>query len=268
MDAGGGFLCNEHLVYEGSYALAHTGAQSQAVSREIELEEDVTYYVSAHVRNSTAEDKVTLSIGGYDLESGGKRQMEELSVKIVGGGTKEQLVITATGNTTIDGVSVRPFKEGEELIGNGSFTDKADPWHSLSGLYYESGEVEGHTGVIGNSITGGVATAGTPGIGVEAQFLLPLFGRFLSGGRERPLALCGYERRGGRGADPRDKVGRMAERGRFMVQRQQHDHLDPAGCGKQLERPHGRHVCRQGVYRQRELQEGHAVRGSYRRHRL
>ena len=162
-----GFSVTSIWVYEGSYALAHTGAQSQAVSREIELEEDVTYYVSAHVRNSTAEDKVTLSIGGYDLESAASGRWEELSVKIVGGGTKEQLVITATGNTTIDGVSVRPFKEGEELIGNGSFTDKADPWHSLSGLYYESGEVEGHTGVIGNSITGGVATGWHPGIGVE-----------------------------------------------------------------------------------------------------
>lgn len=52
---------------------------------------------------------------------------EELSVKIVGGGTKEQLVITATGNTTIDGVSVRPFKEGEELIATAALRTRPTP---------------------------------------------------------------------------------------------------------------------------------------------
>lgn len=64
-----GFSVTSIWVYEGSYALEHTGAQSQAVSREIELEQEVTYYVSAWVRNSTADDSVKISIGGFDLES-------------------------------------------------------------------------------------------------------------------------------------------------------------------------------------------------------
>ena len=161
-----GFSVTSIWVYEGSYALEHTGAQSQAVSREIELEQEVTYYVSAWVRNSTADDSVKISIGGFDLESATYGRWEELSVKIIGEGTNEKITITATGDTVIDGVSVRPFKEGEELIQNGSFTDGASPWYSLNLLEWSGEEVDGHTGMI-KTQGSQVATGWHPAITVE-----------------------------------------------------------------------------------------------------
>lgn len=51
-------------VHEGSYALEHTGTASDAVSEAMELEKDITYYVTAYVRPETADSKIKISFAG------------------------------------------------------------------------------------------------------------------------------------------------------------------------------------------------------------
>ena len=150
-----GYSVTSIWVYEGSYALQHTGAESKAVSEEFELEDGVTYYVSAFVRNANADASVKLNVGGFDIESTTNGQWEELSVNVLGDGSTDKVTITATGDAYIDGISVRPFKEGEELLTNGDFATSGWGFTWLE-------EFEGHKGVLKTSATAGVEAVEAP----------------------------------------------------------------------------------------------------------
>ena len=150
-----GYSVTSIWVYEGSYALQHTGAESKAVSEEFELEDGVTYYVSAFVRNANADASVKLNVGGFDIESTTNGKWEELSVNVLGDGSTDKVTITATGDAYIDGISVRPFKEGEELLTNGDFATSGWGFTWLE-------EFEGHKGVLKTSANAGVEAVGAP----------------------------------------------------------------------------------------------------------
>ena len=149
-------------VYEGSYALEHTGAASNAVSQEILLEDGVTYYVSAYVRPETADSKVEISFAGQTMVSAGSGKWEELSVIVLGTGAKEQITVTATGKTQIDGITVRPFKEGSDMV-NGTF----DSGNAPIGIGEWLDEFQGYKGVL--KFTGGGVQVGATGVSVETN---------------------------------------------------------------------------------------------------
>lgn len=158
---GDGFSVTSTWVYEGSYAMEHNGAESQAVSEEITLEDGVTYYVSAYVRRADADAAVTVNFDGFDLKSTKTGKWEELSVNVAGDGQAHKITVTATGTAQIDGISIRPFKEGEELIQNGDFATSG--W---SGMTWVS-EYKGHEGVVRGDAANGIQVSSGSAVTVE-----------------------------------------------------------------------------------------------------
>ena len=134
----GGYSLTSTWVYEGSYALKHTGNSSQAVSMPIKLKENTTYILSAAVRNESEEDKVSIGFAGNNVASSSNNKWEILSFSVLGQGAEENIAITATGNTYIDSVSIKPYIAGENLIENGNFDYEEYSWSSFNKLecYY------------------------------------------------------------------------------------------------------------------------------------
>ncbi len=122
---GKGYSVTSAWVYEGSYALAHTGAQSDAVSDSITLTDGVTYLVCAYVRTVDKDAKVTVKIGELVLESTKTDAWEEFSVTMIGDGNEKVITVSATGTAYIDGISIRPFAEGNNMLNNASFDNGA-----------------------------------------------------------------------------------------------------------------------------------------------
>ncbi len=127
---GEGYSVTGTWVYEGSYALAHAGAQSEAVSDSITLTDGVTYFISAYVRAVDEDSRVTVRIGGAVMESTKTGVWEELSVKVLGDGSEQTITVSATGTAYIDGISARPFAEADNLLSNASFENGA--WGSFT----------------------------------------------------------------------------------------------------------------------------------------
>ncbi len=122
---GEGYSVTSLWVYEGSYALAHTGVRSEAVSDSITLTEGVTYYFSVYVRAVDENAQVTVKVGDYELTSTKTGVWETLGVKLLGDGREQAITVSATGEAYIDGVSLRPFAEADNMLRNASFDSGA-----------------------------------------------------------------------------------------------------------------------------------------------
>ena len=156
---GEGYSVTSTWVHEGSYALEHTGTASDAVSEAMELEKDITYYVTAYVRPETADSKIKISFAGQTMESESSGKWEELSAIVLGDGSKQKITITAIGDAQIDGISVRPFKEGEDLLG-ATFDNSNAPF-----MGEWLAEFEGHDGVV--KLTGTDVTTASVNVSVD-----------------------------------------------------------------------------------------------------
>lgn len=159
---GEGYSVDSIWVYEGSYSLKHTGAESKAISEELTLEDGVTYYVAAAARPAEAGAKVSIDFAGQTMETTGSGSWEQLSAIVLGNNDVEKITVSATGLAYIDGIMVRPFREGENLITNGSLDNSAAlPY---AGAWLEA--YEGRTGVLKETPQGGVVR-GVKNIAVE-----------------------------------------------------------------------------------------------------
>lgn len=157
-----GYSVTSQWVYEGSYALEHTGSESLAVSDKILLEEGVTYYVSAAARPQDEASQVKIEFAGQTLQFDNKGRWEELSVIVLGDGSEESVTVTASGTAQIDGIKIRPFKEGDNLLGGGDMSSATVPFGG--GQWLE--EFEGAKGVLKQPASGGVLR-GSKDIAVE-----------------------------------------------------------------------------------------------------
>lgn len=93
------------------------------------------------------------------MESESSGKWEELSAIVLGDGSKQKITITAIGDAQIDGISVRPFKEGEDLLG-ATFDNSNAPF-----MGEWLAEFEGHDGVV--KLTGTDVTTASVNVSVD-----------------------------------------------------------------------------------------------------
>ena len=162
-----GFYLDVVWTYEGRNALGHTGAQSKVTSPEILLEKDTEYLVSAYIYSKSAASSATVSLGGVSASSKTYGDWEKVYFVCNGSGAAETISVTATGDVTVDAITVCPLELGEELVTNGGFDSGTGGWDLRSAAVYIEGDVNGHSGVIAR--TGGTAIAIQSGVGVQAD---------------------------------------------------------------------------------------------------
>ena len=144
---GEGYSVNSQWVYEGSYSLKHEGAQSEAKTDAITLKDGTDYFVTVYVK-AVDDAEVTVDFAGQKLVSEGTGTWEKLLVNVQGKGVAEVMTVTAKGEAYIDGISVRPFEKGEELLSVGTFDTTG--WGGFTWV----NEWEGKQGVITSSGSG------------------------------------------------------------------------------------------------------------------
>ena len=136
-----GYSITSKTAFEGSYSMQHTGDESVAISDPIRLEDGVTYFLTAAVKNTDNSAKVTITLGSNSCSSSSYNEWEIVEFVVHGHGSEERITITASGNTYIDSVSVCPYIEGKELITNGDFQNQTSSWSSISKLQHYNGTV-------------------------------------------------------------------------------------------------------------------------------
>lgn len=130
----GGYSLTSTWVHEGSYALEHEGIESNAISDPILLEDGVTYFLSAAVRQADSDTRVTISFAGNSTTATTKGKWEIIGFNVLGKGAEESIKITASGNAHIDSITLNPYVEGENLIENGNFDDEDYGWLNVNKL--------------------------------------------------------------------------------------------------------------------------------------
>ena len=130
----GGYSLTSTWVYEGSYALQHEGVESKAISDPIMLDDGVTYFVSAAIRNMNSDAKVTINFAGNSVTCTSNNKWDIVSINVLGKGAEEHITITAVGDTYIDAITVKPYIAGENMLENGNFEDELFNWENANKL--------------------------------------------------------------------------------------------------------------------------------------